>query len=48
MADEFIPFGNATEHKLAEAAMLASLAHNNPEGRSIAAFWQEALRPDRA
>jgi potassium-transporting ATPase ATP-binding subunit len=35
MADELIPVGDATEHELAEAAMLASLADDTPEGRSI-------------
>jgi potassium-transporting ATPase ATP-binding subunit len=47
MADEFIPVGDATEHELAEAAMLASLADDTPEGRSIGS-GQEPLRPDRA
>jgi potassium-transporting ATPase ATP-binding subunit len=38
MADEFIPIGGTTEHGLAEAAMLASLADDTPEGRSIVAL----------
>jgi potassium-transporting ATPase ATP-binding subunit len=38
MADEFIPCGDATEHALAEAALLASLADETPEGRSIVAL----------
>ena len=35
MADEFIPISNLSEHALAEAVMLASLADETPEGRSI-------------
>ena len=35
MADEFIPIGNVSEQGLAEAVMLASLADETPEGRSI-------------
>jgi len=35
MADEFIPIGNVSELRLAEAVMLASLADETPEGRSI-------------
>src|SRR5208337_2287014 len=35
MADEFIPVGNVSEHGLAEAVLLASLADETPEGRSI-------------
>ncbi|SFK86492.1 potassium-transporting ATPase subunit KdpB [Methylocapsa palsarum] len=38
MADEFIPVGNVAEHALAEAVMLASLADETPEGRSIVAL----------
>jgi K+-transporting ATPase ATPase B chain len=38
MADEFIPVGNVTEHALAEAVLLASLADDTPEGRSIVAL----------
>ncbi len=38
MADEFIPCGDTTEHALAEAALLASLADETPEGRSIVAL----------
>ncbi|HEY8162133.1 MAG TPA: potassium-transporting ATPase subunit KdpB [Methylocystis sp.] len=38
MADEFIPVGGASEHRLAEAVLLASLADETPEGRSIVAL----------
>jgi K+-transporting ATPase ATPase B chain len=35
MADEFVPVGAVSEHALAEAVLLASLADETPEGRSI-------------
>ncbi len=35
MADEFIPVAGVTERTLAEAVLLASLADETPEGRSI-------------
>jgi K+-transporting ATPase ATPase B chain len=35
MADEFVPVGGVTEQAMAEAALLASLADETPEGRSI-------------
>ena len=35
MADEFVPVGGVSEHALAEAVLLASLADETPEGRSI-------------
>jgi K+-transporting ATPase ATPase B chain len=35
MADEFIPVAGVTERALAEAVLLASLADETPEGRSI-------------
>jgi K+-transporting ATPase ATPase B chain len=38
MADEFIPIGDVAEHGLAEAVLLASLADETPEGRSIVAL----------
>ena len=38
MADEFIPVGGVSEHALAEAVLLASLADETPEGRSIVAL----------
>jgi potassium-transporting ATPase ATP-binding subunit len=38
MATEFIPVGGTDEHTLAEAAHLASLADETPEGRSIVEF----------
>jgi potassium-transporting ATPase ATP-binding subunit len=38
MADEFVPVGGFSEHALAEAVLLASLADETPEGRSIVAL----------
>ncbi|WP_423066905.1 potassium-transporting ATPase subunit KdpB [Devosia sp. CN2-171] len=38
MATEFMPVPGVTEHALAEAAQLASLADETPEGRSIVAL----------
>jgi len=38
MAHEFIPVGGVPEHALAEAVLLASLADETPEGRSIVAL----------
>ncbi len=38
MADEFIPVAGVTERALAEAVLLASLADETPEGRSIVAL----------
>jgi K+-transporting ATPase ATPase B chain len=38
MADEFVAVGGVTEQALAEAVMLASLADETPEGRSIVAL----------
>ena len=35
MASEFVPVGGHTEQQVAEAAQLASLADETPEGRSI-------------
>jgi potassium-transporting ATPase ATP-binding subunit len=40
-ATEFIPVGAITEHELAEAAQLASLADETPEGRSIVVLAKE-------
>jgi potassium-transporting ATPase ATP-binding subunit len=40
-ATEFIPVGAVTEHELAEAAQLASLADETPEGRSIVVLAKE-------
>jgi potassium-transporting ATPase ATP-binding subunit len=37
-AAEFVPLPNVNEHDLAEAAFLASLADETPEGKSIVAF----------
>ncbi len=38
MADEFVPVGGVSEHAMAEAVLLASLADETPEGRSIVAL----------
>jgi K+-transporting ATPase ATPase B chain len=38
MADEFVPVGSVGEAELAEAVLLASLADETPEGRSIVAL----------
>jgi K+-transporting ATPase ATPase B chain len=38
MADEFIPIAGVTDRALAEAALIASLADETPEGRSIVAL----------
>jgi K+-transporting ATPase ATPase B chain len=38
MADEFVPVGGVSEEALAEAVLLASLADDTPEGRSIVAL----------
>ncbi|WP_036289686.1 potassium-transporting ATPase subunit KdpB [Methylosinus sp. PW1] len=38
MADELLPVGGVGEHELAEAVLLASLADETPEGRSIVAL----------
>lgn len=38
MAADFIPAPGVTQHQLAEAALLASLSDETPEGRSIAAL----------
>jgi K+-transporting ATPase ATPase B chain len=38
MADEFVPVAGVTERALAEAVLLASLADETPEGRSIVAL----------
>jgi len=38
MADEFVPVGEIDERHLAEAVLLASLADETPEGRSIVAL----------
>jgi K+-transporting ATPase ATPase B chain len=40
-AVEFLPVGNVTQQELAEAAQLASLADETPEGRSIVVLAKE-------
>ena len=40
-ASEFIPVDGVTETELAEAAQLASLADETPEGRSIVVLAKE-------
>ena len=48
-ATEFMPAAAAsTERELADAAQLASLADETPEGRSIVVLAKEKLRPARA
>jgi potassium-transporting ATPase ATP-binding subunit len=39
-AAQFLPVGDVTEHELAEAALVSSLADETPEGRSIVEFAQ--------
>ena len=41
MASEFFPVGGRAEHDLADAAQLASLADETPEGRSIVVLAKE-------
>jgi K+-transporting ATPase ATPase B chain len=43
MAAEFISVRGVTDHELAEAALLSSMADETPEGRSIVDFAQERL-----
>ncbi len=44
MATEIIPVPGVSEREVAEAALLASLADETPEGRSIVALTQEKYR----
>ena len=44
-AAEFIPLPGVTEHELADAAQLSSLADETPEGRSIVVLAEGAVRP---
>jgi K+-transporting ATPase ATPase B chain len=50
MADEFLPLHGVTERELAEAAVLASLSDETPEGRSIVELARRKFRiqPDIA
>jgi K+-transporting ATPase ATPase B chain len=41
MAEEFVPLPGTTERELAEAALLASLSDDTPEGRSIVALAEK-------
>jgi K+-transporting ATPase ATPase B chain len=41
MAAEFLPVGSVTDAKLAEAALVSSLADETPEGRSIVALAED-------
>jgi len=41
MASDFLPVGGHTEHEVADAAQLASLADETPEGRSIVVLAKE-------
>ncbi|MFA7346398.1 MAG: potassium-transporting ATPase subunit KdpB [Desulfurivibrionaceae bacterium] len=43
-AVEFIPVGSHTEREVAEAALMASLADETPEGRSIVALAEQRFR----
>ncbi len=47
-ATRFIPADGVTEQQLAEAAQLASLADETPEGRSIVGAGQATVRLARA
>ena len=47
LATAFIPVPGVTEQALAEAAFLASLADETPEGRSIVALAKVELWPER-
>ena len=46
-ATEFIPLPGVTERELADAAQLASLSDETPEGRSIVVLAKEQLRHQR-
>ena len=47
-AAAFLPAPGVTEHALADAAQLASLADETPEGRSIVVLAKQKLQPARA
>ena len=44
MADEFVPLPGVSERELAEAAALASLSDETPEGRSIVVLAAQKVR----
>ncbi len=46
-AVEFIPVGNHSEREMAEAALMASLADETPEGRSIVALARQRFKLDQ-
>jgi K+-transporting ATPase ATPase B chain len=46
-AVEFIPVGSHTEREMAEAALMASLADETPEGRSIVALARQRFNLDQ-
>ena len=46
-AAQFLPVGDVTEHELAEAALLSSLADETPEGRSIVKLAIESFGLER-
>jgi len=46
-AAQFLPVGDVTEHDLAEAALLSSLADETPEGRSIVKLAVEGFGLER-
>ncbi len=47
-AAEFIPSAGLSDAELADAAQLASLADETPEGRSVVVLAKSAVRPARA
>jgi K+-transporting ATPase ATPase B chain len=47
MAEDFIPVGGAAKEALIEAAELASLADETPEGRSVVTLVRERFRASR-
>jgi len=46
-AVEFIPVGNHSEREMAEAALIASLADETPEGRSIVTLARQRFKLDQ-
>ena len=43
----FVPVGGHNERELAEAALMASLADDTPEGRSVVRIGETEVRPDQ-
>ena len=48
MASDFYPVAGHTEQEVADAAQLASLADETPEGRSIVVLAKETVQHPRA